>query len=161
MRCPQPNVISYSLIKSYFSDEHISTFNSSPVSRRPHSSKSVRMHHLASLVSKYSKQLQLPKHCFKQFCLLQTIRVWGAFLTSSEFLVLLASKMFSAVPTSFVLNSARMYHFVTLLSQQFQPQEHRFKQLQSAPYIALTSNFSQQFQLQEYHFKQGQNAPYP
>ena len=38
---------------SYFSDEHISTFNSSPVSRRPHSSKSVWMHHLASLVSNF------------------------------------------------------------------------------------------------------------
>ena len=53
--CQQLYVISYSLIKSYFSDEHISTFNSSPDSRRPRSSKNVRMHHLASLFSKLSK----------------------------------------------------------------------------------------------------------
>ena len=54
------------LIKSYFSDEHISTFNSSPESRRPHSSESVRLHHLASLLSKCSKQFQPLKHRFKQ-----------------------------------------------------------------------------------------------
>jgi len=34
-RYQQLNVISYSLINSYLSDEHISTFNSSPESRRP------------------------------------------------------------------------------------------------------------------------------
>jgi len=34
---------------SYFSDEHISKFNSCPESRRAHSSKSVRMNHLASV----------------------------------------------------------------------------------------------------------------
>ena len=31
----------------------------------PHSSKSVRMHHLASFVSKFSKAFRLPKHRFK------------------------------------------------------------------------------------------------
>ena len=70
---------------SYFSDEHISTYNSSPESRRPHSSKSARMHHLASLVSKLSKQFQLSKHRFKQH---QN--------ASTSFL---AFKMFLAVPT--------------------------------------------------------------
>ena len=50
MRCQQLYVVSYSLIKSYFSDAHISTFNSSLESRRPHSSKSVRIHHLAAMV---------------------------------------------------------------------------------------------------------------
>ena len=64
-RCQQLYVISYSLIKSYFSDEHFLTFSSSPESRRPHSLKSVQMHHLASLLSKFSKQFQLPKDCFK------------------------------------------------------------------------------------------------
>ena len=59
-------IVSYSLIKSYFSDEHISTFNSSPVKCRPHSSKSVRMHHLPSLVSFFSQKFQFPKHLFKQ-----------------------------------------------------------------------------------------------
>ena len=38
-----------------------STFYSSLEWSRPHSSKSVRMHHLASLRSKFSKQFQLPK----------------------------------------------------------------------------------------------------
>ena len=32
----------------------------------PHSSKSVRMHHLTSLLSFFSKQFQLPKHRFNQ-----------------------------------------------------------------------------------------------
>jgi len=54
-RCQQLNAVLYILIKSYFSDEHISTSNSSPERRRPCSSKNVRMHHLASLFSKLSK----------------------------------------------------------------------------------------------------------
>ena len=48
-------ILSYSLIMSYFSDEHISTFNISPESRRTHSPKSVRVHHLTSLVSNAGK----------------------------------------------------------------------------------------------------------
>ena len=107
----------------------ISTFNSSPESRRPHSSKSVRMHHLASLVSNCSKQFQLPNHRFKQRP-----------NASTSFL---AFKIFSAVPTSrasfqiasectihrpsfqhflsssnflkIVSSSDRMHHFVYLL----------------------------------------------
>ena len=85
-RCHQLYVISYGLIKSYFSNEHPYTFNSFPESRRPHSSKSVRMHHLASLVSKFSKPFQLPKHRFKQ-------RQDAPFS-------FLDFKIFSAVPTS-------------------------------------------------------------
>ena len=105
-RCQQVYIVSYSLIKSYFSDEHISTFNRSTESR-PHSSKSVqlawlvsffskqfqntvpnsaRMHNLASLLSKFSKQFRLRKHRFIQH-------------HNAPF-SFLAFTFFSAVPTS-------------------------------------------------------------
>ena len=64
-RCHQLYVISYGLIKSYFSDEHPYTFNSFPESRRPHSSKSILMYHLTSLLPTFYKQIQLPKHRLK------------------------------------------------------------------------------------------------
>ena len=162
---------------SYFSDEHISTYNSSPESRRPHSSKSARMHHLASLVSKFSKQFQLPKHRFKK--------------RPNALFSFLAFKMFKAVPTfkppfqiasectiqlpcfqnvlsssnfhNTVSNSARMHHF--------SPCFHNF--LSSTNFLKIASNsarqhhvaslllkFSQHFQFQEHRFKQRQNAPY-
>ena len=56
-----------------------------------------------------------------------------------------------------------MHHFSSLLlkfSQQFQLQEHRFKQHQNAPTLFLISKCSQQFQLPKNCFKQRQNAPF-
>mgnify|MGYP000029459421 CR=1 FL=1 len=49
-------------------------------------SKSVRMHQLASLLSKFAQQFQLPKSCFKQ--------------RQNAPVCVLAFKFFSAVPTS-------------------------------------------------------------
>jgi len=66
-RCQKLYVVPYSLIKSYLSEEHISTFNSSPESRRTNSSKSVWMHHLASLLPNFSKQFQRPNHRSNSF----------------------------------------------------------------------------------------------
>ena len=80
-----PTTLRYIVFNRYFSDEHISTFNSSPVSRRPHSSKSVRMHHLASLVSAFSKQFQLLKHHFKLHRMHHLASLLSKFPSSSNF----------------------------------------------------------------------------
>ena len=96
-RSQQLYVISYSLIKSYFSDEHFLTFSSSPESRRPHSLKSVQMHHLASLLSTFSKQFQLPKDCFKQ--------------RQNASLLFLSSYNFKNI----VSNSVRVHHTLSLI----------------------------------------------
>ena len=80
-------------------------------------SNSGRMHHFASLLSKYAQVFQLPKHRFKQrpnapFCVIDF-----KFPSSSNF-------------KNIVSNSIRMHHFASLLlifCQQFHLQEHRLK----------------------------------
>ena len=94
-------------------------------------SKSARMYHLASLVFKCSKQFPTFKPPFQKVseCINQ-LPCFQNFLSSFNFLKV-------------VSDSARMHQFASLLlnfSQQFQLQEHRFKQRQYAPYIVLDFN---------------------
>ena len=94
-------IVSYSRIKRNFSDEHITTFNSSPKSRPPQSSESIRMRHLAFLLPTSSKQFKLPRHRFK----------WRQNAPFSWlFSILLSSSSFENV----VSNSIKMHHFFLL-----------------------------------------------
>ena len=110
-RCKQLFVVLYWLIKSYVSDEHISTFNGFLKVVDHIRRKFVRRHHLASLVLICFKQFQLPKHRFKQ-------------RQNTPFCVF-AFNMFSSFSTSRIDRSkcARMHLLVSLvakLSQQCQ-----------------------------------------
>ena len=125
----------------------ISTFNSSPESRRPHSSKSVRMYHLVSLVSFFSKQFQLPKHRFKKrhnapfsFLGFKMFKAVKTFKPPFQ----IASECINQLPcfqnVLAVAKSARMHHLDSLVSnfsKQLKLPKHRFKQHQNAPFCVF------------------------
>ena len=93
-------------------------------------SNSVRMHRLASLISKLSQQFQLYKHRFK--------------LHQTTLLSVLVFIFFSAVPnfkkSSFQIGLecvSKHLKFAFKFSQQFQLPKYRFKQSPNAPLSVL------------------------
>ena len=91
-----------------------------------------------SLISFHKRLFSLPWFGVQvmldyKFYLLQTIGMWGPFITFRDLLVLLNCFQNFISSSNFlkiVSNSARMHHFASLLLkcfQQFQLQEHRFK----------------------------------
>ena len=112
-KCQQRYAVWYSLIKSYFSDDHIPTF-SSPKSRRPYSLERFRMHILASLLSNFSKQFKHLKHqpflssSNVQNSVSHSVRV-------NNFKPVLSKRFLSSSNLqNIVSNSARMLHFASL-----------------------------------------------
>ena len=108
------NNVTFSLIKSYFSDEHIPTFTSSPKSRRPYSLERFRMHILASLLSKFSKQFKHLKH--QPFLSSSNVQnIVSHIVRVNNFKPVLSKRFLSSSNLkNIVSNSARMLHFASL-----------------------------------------------